>query len=117
MDNLVAASYIFLIKDRTKLRNFELDLGYSSVNDEIVQVVGKMAPHIQSLTRFGIYLNGLRCSKSKMSDLMDILACCNLQEVYLELKEIPNLNEQDIESFKRLLATKIKYCCIVHADD
>jgi hypothetical protein len=58
LNNSIASEFIELLKDKPNLRNFEFDVGYSSVDDEIVSQFGRQLGVIEKLGRFGVYLNG-----------------------------------------------------------
>lgn len=118
LNNKTAAMFVDLLEDKKKLRNFEFDVGYSKVDDEIVSMFGKHQDYIgQSLNRFGVYLNGLKVSKQSINELVDLISNCNLTEVYQEVKDIAELESADFEGFKRTLTNKIKFATVVYADE
>ena len=58
LNNQIAGQFIELLKNKPNLRSFEFDVGYSSVDDEVVSQFGKHLGVIEKLGRFGVYLNG-----------------------------------------------------------
>jgi len=78
LSNDTAEKFVDLLQNRENLRNFELDIGYSNVNNGIVPVFGKhLCTMGKNLNRFGIYLNGLTVSKASINELVDLISNCN----------------------------------------
>ena len=118
LSNDTAEKFVDLLQNRENLRNFELDIGYSNVNNGIVPVFGKhLCTMGKNLNRFGIYLNGLTVSKASINELVDLISNCNQTECYIEVKENSEMRPEDFDALKRNQTKKIKFATVVYADE
>jgi hypothetical protein len=56
-------------------------------------------------------------SKTSVNELVELISNCNLTEVYLEVKDVPEMVAEDFEAMRRTLENKIKFATVVFADE
>jgi hypothetical protein len=68
-------------------------------------------------TAFFLNVHRLKVSKTSVNELVELISNCNLTEVYLEVKDVPEMVPADFEAMRRTLGNKIKFATVVFADE